>query len=93
MIIKDGTNAKVEKLKKTLKIKGDVYIVGEGNYIENLAGHKKLYPTSSATSIEEAEAERLAFLEYEAEQRAKAAQEAAEHATDGKSEGNDEEVH
>lgn len=81
MIYKDGTNAKVERMKAELGITGDVYIVGEGNYIENLAGHKILIPTSAATTIEEAETERLAFIEAE---RLRREQEAAEHANDGK---------
>lgn len=75
MIIKDGTNAKIESLKERLGLTGDVYLVGQ-NYIENLESHKRLLPESTATTIEEAEAERLAFIKAEEERVAKLAEEA-----------------
>lgn len=75
MIYKDGTNAKIESLKDRLGLTGDVYLVGQ-NYMENLESHKRLLPESTATTIEEAEAERLAFMEAEREMLAKLAAEA-----------------
>lgn len=71
MIIKNGTNPKIEAIKKALGISGDVYIDG-ANHIETLQSHHRLlsdynYP-STATTIEEAEAERAAF-EAELERR------------------------
>lgn len=75
MIYKDGTDETIERLKKRLNLTGDVYLVGQ-NYIENLETHKKLIPTSTATTIEEAEAERLVFMQEEAERLAKLAEEA-----------------
>lgn len=66
MIIKDGTNPKVEEIKETLGLTGDVYI-DDANHIESLYSHIQLmtdynYP-STATTIEEAEIERIAFEE------------------------------
>ena len=66
MIIRDGTNPKIEEIKETLGISGDVYI-DDANHIESLYSHKRLltenkYP-STATTIEEAEVERYAFEE------------------------------
>lgn len=66
MIIRDGTNPKIEEIKETLGISGDVYI-DDANHIESLYSHKRLltennYPSTAAT-IEEAEVERYAFEE------------------------------
>ena len=66
MIIRDGTNPKIEEIKETLGISGDVYI-DDANHIESLYSHKRLltenkYPRTAAT-IEEAEVERYAFEE------------------------------
>lgn len=66
MIIRDGTNPKIEEIKETLGISGDVYI-DDANHIESLYSHIRLltennYP-STATTIEEAEVERYAFEE------------------------------
>lgn len=66
MIIRDGTNPKIEAIKETLGISGDVYI-DDANHIESLYSHIRLmvennYPTT-ATTIEEAELERYAFEE------------------------------
>ena len=71
MIIRDGTNPKVERQKEILGLTGDVYI-DDANHIESLHSHQRLltsygYPTT-ATTIEEAEAERPAF-EAELERR------------------------
>ena len=71
MIIRDGTDPKIEEIKETLGISGDVYI-DDANHIESLYSHIRLlteynYP-STATTIEEAELERLDF-EAEMERR------------------------
>lgn len=67
MIIRNFTNMAIEKHKIKLGLKGDVYVYN-GINIESLESHKQLYPDSTATTIEEAYAERVAF-----EERAKAA--------------------
>ena len=64
MIIKDGTNANIEKHKQKLGLTGDVYLVND-HFMESLASHRRLFPDSTATTIEDAMAERIA---YEAEQ-------------------------
>ena len=66
MIIRDGTNPKIEAIKETYGISGDIYI-DDANHIESLYSHIRLltennYP-STATTIEEAEVERYAFEE------------------------------
>lgn len=66
MIIKDGTDPKIEKVKERLGLTGDVYI-DDAHHIESLYSHIRLltennYP-SSATTIEEAEIERYAYEE------------------------------
>lgn len=83
MIYKDGTNATIERMKSKLGITGDVYVVGEGNYIENLEGHKILIPDSTATTIEEAETERLAYIEAQKAKQAELAAQQAESEDDG----------
>lgn len=75
MIYKDGTDETIERLKERLNLMGDVYLVGQ-NYIENLESHKKLITNSTATTIEEAEQERLAYIETEKERLAKLIEEA-----------------
>lgn len=60
MIIKDGTNSNIEQHKQKLGVSGDVYLVN-GHLMESLASHRRLFPDSTATTIEEAEAERIAF--------------------------------
>ena len=71
MIIKDGTDPKIEKYKAQLGISGDVYLISS-NCIESLESHKRLLTsygfTPQATTIEEAEAERADF-EAELERR------------------------
>ncbi len=64
MIIKDGTNASIEKHKQKLGLTGDVYLVND-HFMESLESHRRLFPDSTATTIEQALAERIA---YEAEQ-------------------------
>jgi hypothetical protein len=66
MIIRDGTNPKIEAVKEILGISGDVYI-DDASHIESLYSHIRLlnennYP-STATTIEEAELERYAYEE------------------------------
>ena len=60
MIIKDGTNSNIEQHKQKLGVTGDVYLVN-GHLMESLASHRRLFPDSTATTIEQAEAERIAF--------------------------------
>lgn len=74
MIVKDGTNPKIEKHKTKLGLVGDVYIV-QGHYIETLESHKTLIPTSTATTLEEAIIEREALLEEQRLERERLAQE------------------
>lgn len=77
MIIKNGTDQKIEKRKAVFGITGDVYVVGPGNYMESLESHRRLYPESTATTIEEAETERILFMEREEIERRLAAEEEA----------------
>lgn len=88
MIIKDGTDLQTENYKEQLGLKGDVYVVGQ-NYMESLESHKKLIPDSKATTIEEAEQERLAFIQAEEERRAALAAEAAEREENAKESDNE----
>lgn len=67
MIIKNGTDTKIEETKARLGLSGDVYIYND-HYIESLESHKTLIPTSTATTIEDAEEERV---QYEAEKTAR----------------------
>lgn len=60
MIIKTGTNSNIEQHKQKLGVTGDVYLVN-GHLMESLASHRRLFPDSTATTIEQAEAERIAF--------------------------------
>ena len=53
-------NDAIERLKQQLNLTGEVYIYNE-HYIENLESHKRLIPNSTATTIQEAYAERVAF--------------------------------
>lgn len=71
MIIKDGTDSRIEQMKQTLGLSGDVYIDG-AHHIASLESHRQLLASydylSIATTIEEAEIERAAF-EAELERR------------------------
>lgn len=73
MIVRDGTNPKVEEIKDELGISGDVYI-DDGQHIESLYSHIRLLTsygvTPQATTIEEAEVERVWFEEELAARRA-----------------------
>lgn len=83
MVIKDNTNPAIERHKERLGLKGDVYIV-DGYFIESLETHKQLLPASTATTIEEAEQERIAYEETLAAQRA------AQQAEQEEGEGDDD---
>ena len=65
MIIKNGTDSNIERHKNRLGIKGDVYFVN--NRIASLESHKRLFPYSNSITIQEAEAEYIAFMESEKE--------------------------
>lgn len=71
MIIRSNTDAKTEQHKARLNLTGDVYIID--HFIESLASHKVLIPTSTATTIEEAEQERIAYEIEQARIRAELA--------------------
>lgn len=60
MIIKNGTNANIEKHKQKLGLTGDVYLVND-HFMESLESHRRLFPDSTATTTEEAMAERIAY--------------------------------
>ena len=62
MIIRDGENSQIERLKSKAGIIGDVYLINE-HLMESLSSHKKLITNSTATTIEEAEEERIAYEE------------------------------
>ena len=79
MIYKNNTNADIERHKARLGLTGDVYLIN-GVHIESLASHKKVFPESTATTIEEAERERLA---YDEAMKERIRQEAQEHGEDG----------
>lgn len=90
MIIKDGTNANIEKHKQKLGLTGDVYLVND-HFMESLESHRRLFPDSTATTIEDAMAERIAYEQEQErirlEQAAQAEQEriTARAAEDGES--------
>lgn len=69
MIVKNGTDAGIEERKAAFGLEGDVYIY-EGHFIEDMAGHRRLIPESTASTIEEAYQERV---EYEARRAAELA--------------------
>jgi len=79
MIIKDKTDANIERHKEKHGLTGDVYLIN-GVVIASLASHKKVFTESTATTIEEAEAERLA---YDEAMKERIRQEAQEHGEDG----------
>lgn len=86
MIIKNGTNANIEKHKQKLGLTGDVYLVND-HFMESLESHHRLFPSSTATTIEDAMAERIAYEQEQErirlEQAAQAEQECiTAHATE-----------
>ena len=83
MIFKNNTNVDIERHKARLGLTGDVYLI-KGVLIESLASHKRLIPESTATTIEEAEAERIAYeAQLEEARRQAAAERAEEEGLDG----------
>lgn len=86
MIILNGTNEQIERLKAKAGIMGDVYLVRD-HLMESLSSHKTLFPESTATTIEEAEAERIA---YENELDELRAQQVAEAQAQQEQENNEE---
>lgn len=94
MIIKNGTNSNIEQHKQKLGLTGDVYLVN-GHLLESLESHRRLFPDSTATTIEDAMAERIAYEQEQErirlEQAAQAEQEriTARAAEDGE-ENNEE---
>lgn len=83
MIIKNNTDASIERHKQKLGLTGDVYVIN-GIHIESLASHKNLVPGSTATTIEEAEQERLAYeAQLEEARRQAAAEREGEEGLDG----------
>lgn len=60
MIIRDKQDVKIEKYKKAFGLTGDVYLIG--NIISDLLSHKRQFPYSQATTIEQAEGERRGYL-------------------------------
>lgn len=93
MIVKNGTDPVIEKRKRRLGLQGDVYIFEKDGvkHIEDLAGHKRLLNSmgvvSTATTIEEAEAERIAYEKDLDDKKAAEAAKAAEEAAESESEG------
>lgn len=76
MIVLNNTDGKIEYHKSKLGLTGDVYVF-DGHKIESLESHKRLLPNSTATTIEEAEQERIA---YEEEQERKRLEQAEQNA-------------
>ena len=62
MVIQNKTNEAIERHKAKLGLTGDVYLVND-HLLESLESHKRLFPESKATTIFEAEAERVAYEE------------------------------
>lgn len=63
MIIRNNTQPKIERVKQQLGLVGDVYMVE--HFIESFESHKRLMPESAASTIAEAEQERIAFVQQE----------------------------
>ena len=80
-IVRDETDTKIQRHKTMHGLSGDVYVITPGNIMESLASHKKLFPDSTATTIEEAASYRAQYLYNLSEQRRLAAQEAAQSDT------------
>lgn len=57
MVYRDKTDNAIERHKERLGLSGDVYVWG-GHFVESLSSHKKLFPNSTAKTIEEAYNER-----------------------------------
>ena len=85
MIIAHGTNQQIESLKARAGIpaEADVYLVKD-HYMESLDTHRALFSWSTATTIQEAEGERLVYeqqLEEELERKREEARLQAEQET------------
>lgn len=79
MIIKDNTNQDVERMKANLGLSGNVYLYNN-HFMESLKSHKNLITSSTATTIEEAYAERVQYeTELAEKRRIEAEQYALEH--------------
>lgn len=95
MIIKNSTNANIEKHKQKLGLTGDVYLVND-HFMESLESHRRLFPDSTATTIEEAMAERIAYEQEQErirlEQAAQAEQERITARVDEDGEATNEET-
>lgn len=92
MIIANGTNQQIERLKERAGISGDVYLIND-HLMESLESHKRLFPDSTATTIQEAEAERVAYEIAFAEELARQQEEArlqAEQEAENEEENNEE---
>ena len=61
MIYKDKTNKHIESHKAALGLTGDVYVVNK-IHIASLESHKAQFPNSTVGTIEEAEAEYIAYM-------------------------------
>lgn len=81
MIYANGTNSDIERHKARLGLVGDVYLVG--NEIASLASHKRAFRESTATTIEEAELEKIADNAEKARLRAEMAAQLAEEELEG----------
>lgn len=68
MIVYRGTNKKLDAHMDRLGLTAPVYFVN--NHMASLESHKKIFTDSIATTIEEAEAERIAYDKQQAEIRA-----------------------
>lgn len=75
MIIRNGTNANIERHKSKLGLSGDVYLV-DNHLMESLESHRRLFPDSTASTIEQAESERIAYEQSQAQLRLEQAQQA-----------------
>lgn len=73
MIIPNGTDPNIKKHKQKLGLTGDVYLIDD-HQLESLESHKRLFPDSQATNIQEAEVERLAYIAEQARIRAEEAE-------------------
>ena len=92
MIIAHGTNQQIERLKERAGISGDVYLLND-HLMESLESHKRLFPDSTATTIQEAETERVAYEIAFAEELARQQEEArlqAEQEAENEEENNEE---
>lgn len=94
MIIANGTNQQIERLKERARISGDVYLIND-HLMESLESHKRLFPDSTATTIQEAELEREAYEIAFAEELARQQEEArlqAEQEAQNNEENNEDDL-